>query len=183
MELFLAIDFDWATKCAVEKIAVAVRTLTGEGCHYENREKYHLTLCYLHHVDCSQTLIDRMKQFEFSSFSLQPQGLGTFENSDGGVIWVGIVEDGGTLCALKSALDTYLESLGYQTEPLEYTPHITLAYTGAEPLPNQGALTKIPTDLPCVTVGEIALFRAPLSVKSGSYEKLASFSLKGERSR
>lgn len=85
----------------------------------------HLTLRFLGQVPA--TLLPRigevMQDIDMQRFDLQLHGVGTFGQR---ILWVGTTTDA-PLQLFRQRLDTRLRPLGFETEPGDFVPHVTLA--------------------------------------------------------
>ena len=90
---------------------------------------FHFTLQFLGEVSekISQKIIQALHKIEFSSFSVNLKGVGTFPKSKSPrVIWVGTDDDGGNmLIQLSKKVEKALEPLGFFSDK-PFKPHITV---------------------------------------------------------
>ncbi len=92
-------------------------------------KNFHFTLQFLGEVSekISQKIIQALRKIEFSSFSVNLKGVGTFPKSKSPrVIWVGTDDDGGNmLIQLSKKVEKALEPLGFFSDK-PFKPHITV---------------------------------------------------------
>ncbi len=98
---------------------------------WTNPEKIHLTLKFFGNIEESR--IDPIfKSIEepirnTPPFSLKVRGVGAFPHlKNPRVIWIGLVDEKGTLTSLQKQIETYLEKIGIQPEDRPFHPHLTL---------------------------------------------------------
>lgn len=178
MELFFAIEFSLGYKkilCGINR--ELQKLLDVSYSHFEPKEKLHLTLSYVLEADDHTTIVEQFKDFSYSAFTIHPQGINSFVNDDEIVYWVGIPSEKEVLSELKCLVDEILIRNQVDVEQRAYVPHITLAYSRKEDALPLEVLSELHTDLPPFYVDEIHLFRAPISLESTNYEKLATFKL------
>lgn len=90
---------------------------------------FHFTLEFLGEVseDVSQKIIQTLRKIEFSSFSVNLRGIGTFPKPKfPRVIWIGTDNDGrNMLVQLSKKVEKVLEPLGFFSDK-PFKPHITV---------------------------------------------------------
>jgi RNA 2',3'-cyclic 3'-phosphodiesterase len=145
-------------------------------------ENQHITLKFLGWVDaaaldraasiCADAAADR------SPVSLTLTGLGSFPSRRRmRVLWVGLNDPKGVLVDLAEALERGFESLGFEPEKRDFTPHLTLARFKMpirldEQLPDISV-----TELPEFDVAALRLYRSHLSPRGARYEVVREFPL------
>jgi len=92
-------------------------------------KNFHFTLQFLGEIssEVSQKIIQALRKIEFSSFSVNLKGVGTFPKSKfPRVVWVGTDDDGGNmLIQLSKKVEKALEPLGFFSDK-PFKPHITV---------------------------------------------------------
>lgn len=124
MRLFLAIDLP----LAILQHLTGLQAQLTEG-RKVPAEQLHLTLNFLGETPEATfiTLKERLSDFQFSSFDLRLQGVGSFPpKRPARVLWVGTTPCP-ELLQLKDQLDTLLKGLKFKLEKRPFHPHITLA--------------------------------------------------------
>ena len=90
---------------------------------------FHFTLQFLGEVteDVSQKIIQALQTIEFSSFSVNLKGIGTFPKAKfPRVVWIGTDEKGGNmLIQLAKKVEKVLEPLGFFSDK-PFKPHLTV---------------------------------------------------------
>ncbi len=129
MRVFIAIDLDPGIKKALQDF---VRSLRGTRADIRWVEPggMHLTLKFLGEVDAGRALriqtILAAAAARQAAFPLRLEGTGAFPGERSPrVLWVGAVAGPG-LAALQSELEETLEAEGFEREPREFKPHLTL---------------------------------------------------------
>jgi len=104
------------------------------GARWSNPEKLHVTLGFFGDVEgeTAETLDTELAKIRQSSFELSLSGVGHFGRSEPRSIWAG-VSDSQALSHLHKSVKAASLRAGLELERREYTPHVTLAYFGANP--------------------------------------------------
>jgi len=134
MRLFVSVDLPLELTEAVDSIQAEFSDT--EGLRLTDPTQAHFTLTFLGDTDgervdeietAIQTAVDVA---DVDPFDCTIGGLGVFPSLEYiTVIWAGVREGGGAaeLTRLHNALETELTKLGFDAEPHEFRPHVTLA--------------------------------------------------------
>ena len=145
----------------------------------------HITLKFLgdtpsEKVPDIQKAMDEVTR-KFSPFPVSIEGLGCYPNRNRPrVIWIGVVEETGTLLALHEQLERGIVALGFSKEKRAFHPHLTLGRVRRR---TQNAdiksLSRYLNDLPDLAIGSqdfdnISLIKSDLQPAGPVYTKLHS---------
>lgn len=124
--LFIAINFDDATRASLQALRDELRSVSRSG-NFSLPENLHLTLAFLGECDTRQTAAakEAMKSVGFEPFQAVIERVGRFRRDDGDLWWAGLREDK-PLMDLQRALSERLCAAGFSLEERRYSPHITL---------------------------------------------------------
>src|SRR3954470_7708364 len=95
---------------------------------WQDDEQLHLTLRFVGEVDrpVASDLADALSRVRAEPLMLRIQGVGRFEQRNGGALWAG-VEPKPPLAALAAKVERVCQSVGLEPERRAFHPHITLA--------------------------------------------------------
>ena len=126
LRLFIAINFNDATRTRLIALRDELRTRSGRG-RFSLLENLHLTLAFLGECDASQTAAAKaaMNTICFEPFDIQVEQVGRFRRDGGDIWWVGLHRSK-PLLDLQRELSDELIATGFTIEKREYKPHITL---------------------------------------------------------
>jgi 2'-5' RNA ligase len=125
MRLFTAILLPEDIKQRLFQAAQDIKR-SGVPCRVSARDNLHLTLVFLgeHNINGLNGIKSAMDSVKAHTFTLSVEGLGSFRQGRGSIIWAGA--DGGTaLLSLRSSLVSALADKGFPCED-RFSPHITL---------------------------------------------------------
>lgn len=127
MELFVGLDFPPAIIKELQNIQTQLRATDPVG-HYESEENFHLTLRYVGEVSAIEPIARHLEQIHGKRFRLELQRLGLFDNPEGNVVWVDVVESNDELNTLQRQIDRAISNSGAEVKQYPFVPHISLAY-------------------------------------------------------
>ncbi|MBF0298414.1 MAG: RNA 2',3'-cyclic phosphodiesterase [Oligoflexia bacterium] len=124
IRLFVTIDIPEETKDEISQIQIGLPSAK-----WTSRDQMHLTLRFIGEVDGREfkEIASLLSEIEFTKFTIQLKGLGTFETK--GVIrtfWVGVKKNE-ELFSLQRKIERKLVQFGLPIEERKFFPHITLA--------------------------------------------------------
>ncbi len=149
-------------------------------------EGLHLTLHFFGEVDEGgvRRLVElwRDQVLRGPAFPVSFGSLGRFpERGSPRVIWVGIEAGTGAVGDFQRSLESRIAALGFREDPKGFSPHVTLARTGNQPLP-PGALDGFAAPRLDFVFGECVLFHSILAPSGPTYVPLSVISFdRGER--
>jgi len=130
MRLFVSVDLDGLE----DGVAAAQEPLADlPGLNPTDPEQAHVTMKFLGEGDHDLEALTRAvgaaaKGAGCGPFETRFAGLGVFPSLDHiSVVWLGVEDGTEELTALREALEIETTALGYDAEPHEFTPHVTLA--------------------------------------------------------
>ena len=149
---------------------------------WQDEEQLHLTLRFVGEVErpLANDLADAFSRLRAAPFDLRINGVGRFEQRNGGALWAG-VEPKAPVAALAAKIERACVGVGLKPERRAFPPHITLARW-------KGRRTREVADFldrnrgpssPPFPVTEFILFESHLSRHGAHYEEAASFPLDG----
>ena len=151
------------------------------------REASHLTLRFLGEVedDRAPEIAESLSALEGSGgFELQFDRVGRFGGRRPRVIWIGFAADTGLerLWALRSELDSALETMGIEPERTAFRPHLTLGRVRRRASPDDLAAIRAAVDRAeplrqRAAVGQVALVHSTLLTDGPHYRRLARIDL------
>jgi len=150
-------------------------------------DSIHLTLKFLGEIDDGKVreagLALEKAPAGIGPFMLEIEGVGAFPNvRNPRVVWVGIKPSQG-LCALQRAVETNLQSIGFEAEERPFTPHLTLCRIKS---PADGkALGRLITETrpearAAFTVSSFAFMKSVLKPTGAVYTPIQEFALKAQ---
>lgn len=128
---FVAVVLPPAVLDAIDGRVGSSRT-DDDGVRWSRREQWHLTLRFLGRVTDVYAVADAVRRAcaRTTAFEVQLGGSGAFRRIEQGtVLWVGVREGRGPLAQLAAAVETAVVGAGYEPEPRDFAPHLTLART------------------------------------------------------
>lgn len=131
MRLFIAIDFDDATKEKILQLQKILREQSYKG-RWKYIDNFHLTLKFLGEVEPNriQTLNQSLMEIcsKAGNFKLGVGDLGCFDGRDAiRVVYLGVKGELQKLKGLVSEIEDKFDAIGFPKEKREYSPHITIA--------------------------------------------------------
>ena len=182
MRLFVAIDMPDEWRALLAKPQESIGWL-GKGIKWVDPTSTHLTLKFL--GETPPNLLDEIKLrlaescARFPAFTMRIRGTGVFPApKKPRIYWVGI-DAPSKLLELQADIEREMESLGYEKELREFSPHLTIARI-KDPMGKQrmtDALLSYKIESAPVRVTETVLMRSHLSEDGAKYEPLAHFPL------
>jgi len=154
---------------------------------WEPKEKFHATIKFLGDTDekrlpeIAAAIAESVRQSK--PFEITYAGLGCFPDAKRPrVIWVGCMNEDGTLETLKNFLDRDLHPFGFEREERKFHPHITLGRVKSNKrledlTPLLQNLTFQPQSVHC---REVLLMKSVLKPTGSEYRLLQKFSLRGK---
>lgn len=124
MRLFVAVEFDEATKDGLYAAVEALREASARG-SFTRRENLHLTLVFIGETGRVEEAKRALELIEGRPFPLRIAGLGKFSRPEGDVRWIG-VEGGEALRQLYERAYAAFAGAGFPLENRPYRPHLTL---------------------------------------------------------
>jgi 2'-5' RNA ligase len=126
MRLFIAINFNDATKARLTALRDELRAKSGKG-RFSSSDNIHLTLVFLGECDAGQAAAAKaaMDAVSFAPFDVAIDRVGRFRR-DGGDIWWAGVRENKLLSNLHGDLTDKLTAAGFYIEKRGFSPHVTL---------------------------------------------------------
>lgn len=152
-----------------------------EGAHWDDPDKLHLTLRFLGDVDGGMRapLHEALGSIDAEPFALTLRGCGHFPpRGEPRVLWVG-VEDNPALLALQRRVEAAVRDAGFEPDPRNYAPHVTLARLRRPNARKLGAWLSSHAlwDAPPFSVDGFTLFSSILGPAGSKYTAEATFPL------
>lgn len=157
MRLFLAVNFDDATKHRIQ--AVQQRLHEAAQGEFSRPENLHLTLAFLGEVPVQRAATVRraMDRTGVVPLNLTFDQIGFFRRDGGNIWWIGLAENP-ALLRLQQELCGNLIAEGFRLEERRFSPHITLARrVRLQQEVNRGTILGAPFD---TSVDTISLMRS-----------------------
>jgi 2'-5' RNA ligase len=151
---------------------------------WQDEEQLHITLRFVGEVErpLADDLASALARIEAQCFSIRVNGVGRFEQRNGGSLWAGL-EPKAPLAALAAKVERASVAVGLEPERRAFHPHVTLArWKGrrtlevADFLDRKRGLISEPFE-----VDEFILFESRLSRHGAHYEAVANHALVGDR--
>jgi 2'-5' RNA ligase len=141
-------------------------------------EQLHLTLRFVGEVErpVANDLAAALGQIRFDRFELRVNGVGRFDQRNGGAIWAG-VDPKTPVAALAAKVERICQEIGLDPERRAFHPHITLARW-------KGRSSRVADDFverngglssPPFLVDRFILFESHLSRHGPHYDEVAGF--------
>lgn len=181
MRLFIGIPFSESVRSRIRKNMTAIQPTIVKG-KLSSWEGYHLTLRFLGEVPEEKLAALTRAMAETSlhthPFEMTFTALGAFKKSKGDVLWLGVAALP-ALTSLYEEVEALAESAGFEKEPGNYVPHITLG----RGVRYQKSLEETACHWKPVDVGEwveqIALFQSVQTAGQLTYVPLVTLGLSG----
>ncbi|MFC4987648.1 RNA 2',3'-cyclic phosphodiesterase [Saliphagus infecundisoli] len=184
MRLFVSVDLPDGLASAVADLQAEFEDASGLS--FTDPEQAHLTLKFLGDVEAAclpeleAELAAAVDESEIGPFDARFEGLGVFPEMEYiTVVWLGVSAGGDELQRLHETIEDRTTAMGFEPEPHEFTPHVTLArmdHAGGKELVQEVVRERDPT------VGEsrveaVRLTESRLEREGPVYETVASFAL------
>jgi 2'-5' RNA ligase len=197
MRIFIGIDLDAEVRVRIERFLEGVEGFAPDA-RWVRPESLHITLKFIGEQTPEQVeaITDRLRRVESRAFEIRAGGYGFFPTAKAPrVFWIGI-HTGPQLAELAENIDIATAELGIPREDRPYSPHLTLARTGAGrrsgspewrrgdgPNATFAVLEKRlaamgELDFGAMTAHEFILYQSHLSPKGSKYSKLQRFPMK-----
>jgi 2'-5' RNA ligase len=197
MRLFIGIDLDPELRTSIERFIEGVQGFAPNA-RWMQAESLHVTLKFIGERPQEQVeaLTQRLRRVESGSFELRFTGYGFFPTAKAPrVFWIGIQADA-HLAQLAANIDAATSEIGIPREDRPYSPHLTLARSGAgrrSGAPNwrkgdapNSAFSVLEKRLAAMgeldfgrmTAREFILYQSELSPRGSQYTKLQRFPLR-----
>jgi RNA 2',3'-cyclic 3'-phosphodiesterase len=195
MRVFVAIDLDPEIRKKIARFLEGVRGFAGDA-RWVRPESLHITLKFIGEQKEEQVaaIIQHLRGVSGNSVDLRFSGYGFFPTAKAPrVFWIGI-QAGPELGELAASIDSALSELKILPEDRPYSPHLTLARSGAGSgspkwrhgdAPNStfanlqkrlAAMSEL--DFGTMAAREFSLYQSQLSPGGSKYTKLQTFSLR-----
>ena len=196
MRLFVALEIDVAIRERIARFTGGVRNFAPDA-RWVKQDSLHVTLKFIGEQpeEKVESIKSGLNTVAASTSEIQFRGYGFFPTPKSArVFWVGM-ECGPELGALAAAIDGKMSALDIPREDREFSPHLTLARTGAgsgsprrlrNDAPNRvfqhlqaklANLSSVP-EFGTMIPHEFFLYQSQLSPKGSRYIKLAGFPLR-----
>jgi len=184
MRLFVSIDVPDELREALAD--VQDEFAAGEDVRLTDPAQAHLTLSFLGDVeetrveDIERELEGAVDDAGVAPFEMELGGLGVFPSLDYiSVVWTGVREGADSVSTLQAAVEERLETLGFEGDDHEFTPHVTLArvdgHRGKELI--QRAVEERDPDVGRFEVSEVRLTESTLTEGGPEYRTVSSVGL------
>jgi 2'-5' RNA ligase len=197
MRIFIGIDLDPEVRIRIDRFLEGVEGFAPDA-RWVRPESLHITLKFIGErpPERVEAITERLRRVESSPFEVRAGGYGFFPTAKAPrVFWIGI-HSGLQLAELAEKIDIATAELGIPREDRPYSPHLTLARTGAgrrsgSPRWRKGdgpnatfavlekrlaAMGEL--DFGAMTAHEFILYQSHLSPKGSKYSKLQRFPMK-----
>jgi 2'-5' RNA ligase len=128
LRVFIAINFSENTKMELSHIVCRFKKNALSG-NFTRKENFHLTLTFIgetSEVEKIKSAMDQALQiFKASCFELNLEGFGSFNRSEGDILWIGI-EKNLILNEIHKAIVVELKKKGFKLEDRAFKPHLTI---------------------------------------------------------
>ena len=174
MRLFVAIDVSDSIK---EHLSYLQRSIDYPGLRLVSPKNIHLTLNFLGEQENYESIIAKLKEISFESFTLKLETLGYFPHAEKPrVIWAGL-EDNKELAKLQRSVDLLF------TPQESFKPHLTIARFKKKSLEKErAAIMKAVDELSIkhltFKVNSFKLYKSTLTPLGPVYEVLEAFKAK-----
>lgn len=127
---FLAVELPGTIRKKIEEVQRDLKSSRADA-RWVNPENIHLTLKFFGNIEESKveaiaTSIDGLIRTT-PPFPLKVRGMGAFPDlRHPRVVWMGLIDEKGTLVPLQKAMEASLEKVGFQPEDRSFKPHLTL---------------------------------------------------------
>ena len=143
-------------------------------------EQLHLTLRFVGEVErpVANDLAAALGKLRFDPFELKINGVGRFDQRNGGALWAGI-EPKQPVAALAAKVERICQEVGLEPERRAFHPHITLARWRGRSSRAADAFVERARGLssPGFAVDRFILFESRLSRHGPHYEAVAEYAL------
>jgi 2'-5' RNA ligase len=188
---FIAIQLPAEVKHKIGNSIAQLRKMIGEGnITWVKPSIYHLTLKFLGDIKIEdlKNISSRISgaASKQTAFEMGVSNFGVFPAiKKPRVLWIGLTENTGALNSLKVALDKSLQPLGFDIEPRQFHPHVTVGRVRRN-ASRQAVRDLVPSlgnfsveYLASVVVNQIELVRSDLTPSGPKYSTLENFQLGG----
>jgi RNA 2',3'-cyclic 3'-phosphodiesterase len=196
MRIFIGIDLDPEVRSRIERFLEGVEGFAPDA-RWLRSESLHITLKFIGEQtpERVEAITERLRRVEGTAFAIRCAGYGFFPTAKAPrVFWIGI-HAGPQLAELADSIDIATAELGVPREDRPYSPHLTLARTGAgrrsgSPKWRKGdgpnAIFAVlekrlaamgDLDFGTMTANEFILYQSQLSPGGSKYTKLQRFAL------
>jgi RNA 2',3'-cyclic 3'-phosphodiesterase len=197
MRIFIGIDLDPEVRARIERFLEGVEGFAPDA-RWMRPESLHITLKFIGEQppERVEAITERLWRVEGSAFEIRAGGHGFFPTAKAPrVFWIGI-HAGPQLAELAEIIDVATAELGIPREDRPYSPHLTLARSGAgrrsgsakgrkadDPNAIFAVLEKRlaaigELDFGTMTANEFILYQSQLSPAGSKYTKLQRFPMK-----
>src|SRR5262245_23523767 len=188
---FVALLLDETTRTAVGAEIERLRPLS-RAVAWVPPENLHLTLKFLGQQPDAR--LDEVRQTleetaaAVTSFDLTLHGVGAFPGMEHArILWVGVAEGGLPARDLRARVETALEGCGFDREPRQWHPHLTIGRVfddrrwrrEAGPALRGAVADAARRTFGILPVRRVALMRSDLSPRGARYVELESMALRG----
>jgi len=186
---FIAIELPDEVKTALAQLQALLKTGKQPPVKWVDPYSVHLTLKFLGNIAADKTgeitgAIEKAAQ-GISPFQLEVKDLGVFPNfRKVRVVWVGISGEVAQLSQLQKHIESNLAPLGFASESLPFTPHLTLARVReqASPAEQQSVGQLIASTrfeaIYSFNVDSVNLMRSELTREGAIHSRIGSVKLK-----
>lgn len=182
---FLAVRVGDEVEAAIFRLIEHLRA-PDDGVSWAHRDRLHVTLKFLGAAIDSVALAPLAEAITHVSdgaaaFEVRTGGLGAFPSlRRPRVLWTGLESE--ALIRVAKQIEDAAALLGFERAARTWAPHLTIARV-RDPRRVKSLLGRLQACNPCEfgqsRVAEIALYRSHLSSKGSTYERLATFPLRG----
>jgi len=143
-------------------------------------EQLHLTLRFIGEVErpVANDVATALQKIRSPAFELEVEGVGKFEQRNGGAIWAG-VRPKEPVAALASKIERGIQLVGLEAEHRAFMPHITLARWNRRNADAVGTFLRRNAALRSESflVDSFTLFESRLSRQGAHYEEIVDYRL------
>ena len=197
MRIFIGIDLDPEVRARIERFLEGVEGFAPEA-RWVRPESLHITLKFIGEQPPERVegMTERLRRVESGAFEIRVGGYGFFPTTKAPrIFWIGIGA-GPQLAELAESIDIATAELGIPREDRPFSPHLTLARTGAgrssgspKQQKSNGPKAKFAVlekrlavmgdlDFGKMTAREFILYQSQLSPRGSKYTKLQRFPVK-----
>ena len=184
---FLAIELPEAIRNKIDEIQGDLKSSHAD-VRWVNPEKIHLTLKFFGNIEEArvESIIKAIENpvRNTPAFTAKVRRIGAFPHwKNPRVIWMGVIDEKGTLSPFQKELETELEGIGFEPEARAFRPHLTLGRVNSS-RGKEGLIQKMERyqeeDFGDFNVERIVLFKSDLRPAGPIYTLLREVRLGGQ---
>jgi len=152
------------------------------GAKWTKSDQYHLTIRFIGELDTEliEKLCEQLEKVEAERVPLTVEGVGQFPpKGEPKILWAGVEKDE-ALLNLKQIIEEQVNSIGFEKDKRNYTPHITLARLRRPRVRDIKEFVNVHSslELPRYEVDSFHLYSSEMTEEGPVYKVEKSFRLK-----